>query len=186
MKSLQTVQKTANVLKIFASIVYICGIIGFGLSLLATITVGVWGNDEALKDLFISMGEDFDYNLLLCNCLMLTVECGFMAVLYFYVRRFYVRELIAGTPFDKNIVKETKNIGILHLVLPLAATVICAIIAACFKVDIAISNLGGVCIGVTYLILSAVFNYGAELKQQTEAETPSDAPTYYDPFDDIH
>lgn len=166
MKKLSTVQKISKVLKILSQIIFICAIIGCATCLIASFVVGFYGKDPNFIRAFTEAGVEFNYNVTLCSCICATVACAFEIALYVYVVRFYKHELEIGTPFNLQTVKEMRRLGILHLVLPISAAVVMAIIIACFRINMEMQNVADITMGIVYLIVSYVLEYGAEVQRQ--------------------
>lgn len=167
MNSLQKVQKISKVLYVFTMIAFVCSIVGLVGSIIGSIFIGVNGLDASIINYFVSIGVPLDQNIVLCACICSTVECLFLIILYAFVKKFYKQELRLGNPFDKPVVKSMRKLGILHIVLPIIASLIIAIIVACFGVkDINIQNWSNITLGIVYLIVSFILEYGSELKRR--------------------
>lgn len=168
MESLKNVQKISKVLKILAKIVFICSIVACACCAISIPIIAVLGKDPQMYQWLIEAGEDYSYKRALCDVVTGTVATGFAIALYALVVRFYDTELKIGTPFDPIVVKKMRKLGWLHIILPICSVVAVAIVGACFKIDVS-DMLGesGIVIGIVYLIVSFVLQYGADLKAQT-------------------
>ena len=168
MESSKKVQRIAKIFKILSKIGFVCSIIGLVSCVISSICFGVWGNDENLIALLTEYGVTFDYNTILSLCICSAVECAFSIFLYYYASKFYDNVCKNQECFDKNRVKEIRKLGILHIVLPIASAMIIAIIMECFKVDLAFTNDAMLTLGIVYLIMSFVLDYGADIRKENE------------------
>lgn len=171
MKSLKHVQIVAKVLKILSMIAFVSSIVACALCLIGIPVVAVLGDNQQIMQYVIDAGGKFDKYEALCACISGAVGCGFMIALYACVVRFYKRELQIGTPFNDEVVKKSRIIGWLHIILALSAAFVVGIICACFKVEspdwLVDSN---VTIGIIYLLISFVFAYGRDVKNEADAK----------------
>ena len=177
MESLKNVQKISKVLKILAKIVFICSIVACACCAISIPIVAVLGKDPQMYQWLIEAGENYNYKRALCDVVAGTVATGFTIALYAMVVRFYDTELKIGTPFDPIVVKKMRKLGWLHIILPFCSVIAVAIVGACFKLDV--SNMfaeSGIAIGIVYLIVSFVLQYGADLKSKS-ASNLKDEPS---------
>ncbi len=169
MKSLERVQKISKVLYVLSYIVFVCSIVGLISGFIGSICVGIWGNSPEVIEYLESINESTTIiRKVLCICICVTIECAFMIALYYYVKRFYKNELKTGTPYNQSVVKEMRFIGILHLILPLLSTIIVSTIMFCFNVDLSMSNLSSIMLGIVYIILSYVIECGIDKKKKND------------------
>ena len=164
MDSLQRVQKVAKVLHVLSIIAFVCSIVGLCLSVISSIAVIIWANDPEVINYFAQMDITYSFNNVLCSCICGVVQSAAGIAVYYYVKRFYKNELELGTPFNKDISKELKKLGIFRIVLSIVMACVLAIIVACFNSKIDFSNISGIFVGIVYLIVACILNYGAELK----------------------
>lgn len=167
MKSLERVQKICKVLKVLAKIVFVCSIVATCVFGLLSILFIIFGNNLDVIDYFASIDLPYEFNYVLCLFVGLTIESAFSIALYHYVVKFYNFELELGNPFDKPLIKEMRKLGILHIVLPIVSSIITAIFSGIFGYsNFTSSTFSGVTIGIVYLLLSCVIEYGSELKRK--------------------
>lgn len=167
MKSLEKVQKICKVLKILAKIVFVCSIVSASLFAVLTVVFAIIGKNLDVVDFFASIDLPYDYYSLLGLLICLVVESCFSIAMYSYVVKFYDLELSLGNPFDKPLIKEMRKLGILHIVFPLVSSLVCDIISAIFGAySYGTSMWSGVTLGIVYLLLSCVIEYGSELKRK--------------------
>ena len=174
MKSLQRVQKAANVLRILAKIGYIFAIVGTVSCVLGAIFCGIFGSNARVQEWLVKEGETFVTREYVCSCVCGAIGCAFGIALAYFSLRFYEAELAAGTPFTKPLVKEMRKLGLLHILLPLAASIIVAIVSAAMHTEIDFDSVGGITAGVAYLLLSLPADYGADLAALGPADRPAE------------
>ena len=171
MRSLKRVQALVKVLEIITKIIFVCCVIGLVFCVFGGIGVAIIGNDSnAWAEISKSAQTTMSFNMGMCTCIVGAIMCAGETALYYYVKKFYKKELLIGTPFDKTVVREMRKIGILHIAIPFGVAVISAIVMLIFRVDLNITSIGDLTIGLVYILLSLVFDYGADLRQ-IEIET---------------
>lgn len=156
MKSLQRVQKAANVLRILAKIGYILTIVG-------AIFCGIFGSNATVREWLAKEGTTFVTREYVCYCVCAAIGCASGIALAYFNLRFYEAELAAGTPFTKPLVKELRKLGLLHILLPIAASIVVAVVSAAMHTDVNFDTAGGISAGIAYLLLSLPADYGADL-----------------------
>lgn len=172
MKSLKNVQIIAKVMKILSMIAFVASIIACALCAISIPIVAVLGKDPQIIKMVGDFGETYDVKKAICICVCGMIESGFMIALYACVVRFYKKELAIGTPFDKEIVKKSRVIGWLYIILILSSAIVVGIVSLCFHVAVEDTfTTGNLIVGVVYLLLSFVFAYGAELQNEKEQQT---------------
>lgn len=171
MESLKNVQKISKVLKILAKICFICSIVACACCAISIPIIAVLGKDPQMYQWLIEAGEDYNYKRALCDVVAGTVATGFAIALYALVVRFYDIELKIGTPFDPIVVKKMRKLGWLHIILPICSVIAVAIVGVCFGIDVS-DMLGesGIVIGIVYLIVSFVLQYGADVKTKSATD----------------
>lgn len=165
MKSLKTVQTISKVLGILTKIGYIFTIIGAagvlagGIILLCIPSIG-----ENIVSLALSEIPDVNASRLGVTLISESVCLIGAAVAMYFTCKYFKNELADGTPFTHRGAKELLRAGIINIAVPLGAICIAAIICTIFDVpEPDFSNESGITTGVTMLLLSFVFNYGADL-----------------------
>ena len=154
MKSLQRVQKAANVLRILAKIGYILTIVGTIFCVLGAIFCGIFGSNATVREWLAKEGTTFVTREYVCYCVCAAIGCASGIALAYFNLRFYEAELAAGTPFTKPLVKELRKLGLLHILLPIAASIVVAIVSAAMRTDVNFDTAGGISAGIAYLLLS--------------------------------
>ncbi|MGN0625236.1 MAG: hypothetical protein ACI4I8_03125, partial [Oscillospiraceae bacterium] len=172
MKSLQTIQKTFRVLQILTKIAMIFGIVGAVLCAVGCACVVAWHNGGQALTLFgqpvvlYDGGEGVNQTLavLLSDLVMLTAEAILLAFAYGYFKT----EQAEGTPFTENGANLLKKLGIRCIYLPIVSIVISSVIQTYLDAEKTghIGNLPGLVTGITLILASLIFRYGAELEKR--------------------
>ncbi len=171
MKSLERVQKLSKIISIFVQIIFVCCIVALVGSVLGILSVAIIGKDPAVwAQISRDAQTTVTFDMLMCYCIVGAILSAGEIALYYYVKEFYKKELTIGTPFNKEIVRDMQKIGILHIAIPLGTLILSSIVMAIFRVDVDFANIGDLTIGLVYLALSFVFDYGADLRN-IEIET---------------
>ncbi len=171
MESLKRVQRIAKIFEIIARIIFVFCVIGLVSCILGTFGIILAGRDAGNWAEISKIAETkIVFEECLCVCLVGTILCAGETALYYYVKKFYKKELEIGTPFDKTVVKGMRNIALLHITIPLGTSIVCMIVMALCGVNLNFLGTVDLSVGLVYLALSLVFDYGADLRQ-IEVET---------------
>lgn len=73
-----------------------------------------------------------------------------------------------GNPFDKKIVEAIRKLAIECVVAACIASVIGGIICVIFHVEVKNFSVGGIGLGLIYLLVSLILDYGADLNEGKE------------------
>ena len=172
MKSLNTIQKIANVLKILTYIAFILCIIGaVGLVAGGITLFSVPFLPENIVELIISESGVENMTTIAVSMIIQSDYIALMTIPTFLTYRYLKNELQDGTPFTHRGSKEILKVGIIRCVLPLAAYVVCEIIGAIAGVKNEFSNEFDITIGLVMIFLSFVFSYGADLVEEKKENT---------------
>lgn len=176
MNSQQRVQKIAKVFYIFAKITYYCSMIGVVFCVLGSIFTGIfWNNPDFLRYL-VQIEAGLNPKLALTYCICGAIECGVGIALYYYVVRLYEEELAIGSPFNKQVAEKTRKVSLLHIFLPICGNIVCGIVILCMGITSAdVYGWSGIGVGIVYLILSFIFDYGADINLKNEVLESGDA-----------
>ena len=167
-KSLSILQTIAKVVKIVAKVLFILCIIGGVGSLLGLISV------LALGPFLEELGESVAETSAL-GCFVGLISCIGEAIFFRMTERYCAHELEAGTPFTKEGAKEIRRLGIASLIISVSITFVCVFAEAIFyilvtgasDVDVSSSFSLGTCLFL--LLLSVIFQYGAEAREEAQA-----------------
>ena len=183
-KTLSTIQTLAKVAKIISKIVFIIGIIG-SVGLLLGIVSLAFASPEAL----MRIGGVNIYGLLgpeaaavpktaYATMAAAFVECVCATVLAKFAERCFRHQCEAGTPFTFACANEYKRLGILALCLSFGGALVAGIVYAIVMAVIGEtgsydSSLGGeFACGISFLVFSLVFRYGAESFAAAAVQAP--------------
>lgn len=180
-KTLKTIQKISSISKTLSKVLFILTTVASILCLAAYICF-VAGVDK-----IADLGNIQIYGLLgntenlVKGEIMAKLAAGFIittaeAVLCRFSQKYFENELVVGTPFTFEGAKEIRRLGILSIAVPIGSYIVADIIAAVIcnltgveKVVLDVDNGGAVTIGIMFIIMSLIFKYGAELKENKNA-----------------
>lgn len=182
MKSLQTLQKLANLGKILSKIVFVFCMVGVGLSIagIASLALGI----GTFKFGGISVGSiikneaDVSIGTLYATMAMGVLLCSGEAVLAKFAEHYFRGELQDGTPFNFERARELQLLGILTICIPVGTNLVAVVVYEAISyiygnvASLDLSNIGSISLGIMFIILSLVFKYGAECKNDFSKETP--------------
>ena len=179
MKSLQSIQKTFRVFEILSKIAMILSFVWAALAALGLLCALVWygggtvtgAGQELLAGLTKTGGLAEMIAVLLTDTIAALVDGTLLALAYRYLKA----EQADGTPFTRRGAEQLKRLGIRTIVLPLVAAIVSAAVCAAFDFPQNAAgdwgNLTGVYMGITLILASLVFRYGAELEEAKNANT---------------
>ena len=200
MKSLKVIQTLSKIGKILSTIVYIFCMIG---AITCAVCVGLFAlyGDKAIqqtKDSAIQLSdksvmetlEKIDLPYIITAMVIGAVFCAASAVVAKFAQNYFKHELEDGTPFTMRGAKELMRLGIIYIAVNLGASIVCGAAYAIASKSIESLNefdFEGMSIGlgITFIIVSVILRYGAELTEgKTEAapavaaveEVPEAAP----------
>lgn len=161
MKNLNTLQTLCKIGKILSKIVFIFAVVGACLCVVGLICLPLGGGE------IFKLGS-VDLYALSAWLIVLVVK----AVLAKFAELYFKRERAAGTPFTMEGAQELRRLGILTICIPtgcaLLAQIVQSIVSALAETDAAewisaYDNESHILLGVTFLIVSVLCRYGAEL-----------------------
>lgn len=179
MKTLHTIQTLSKIGKVLSKIVYICCIIGFcgcaagvAAMLLGAETIKLGGVTlHSILEAEAGLCEGAIWSAVAAGAILCTGE--------FFVARtahcYFANELAAGTPFTLDGAKELFRLGIITICVPLGslilAEIVSGILAGFLNCDDAlkIENGGSVALGVMFIVMSLLCQYGAEGRENGES-----------------
>lgn len=176
MSYLDKIQKIAKIGKILCSIVFtfcLIGIIGsvVGIAFLAVGVDTVHIGGVTLKSIVqINSGTSIDTaNIYMVVAIIL---CSGEAVIAKFAEHYFKGELLDGTPFNMERSKELTRLGIITIGVSIVTEVVVAIVYEIMSFifvstdSLEIGNLGSVGIGITFIIVSLICRYGAEIERE--------------------
>lgn len=163
MKSLDRVQKVVKIAKIVAVVCYWCGCIGAVCCAIGALLLGVLGEASQVWNWIVqNADEETKFINAVCDCVCGVISCGVCAYLASLAKKLFVRELELGTPFDKDLVKQTAKLGLTQIISAVVASIVCAIICAIFGVQSAANTDFSIGAGIVYLLIALLCDLGAD------------------------
>ncbi|MCQ4022382.1 MULTISPECIES: hypothetical protein [unclassified Ruminococcus] len=184
MKSLQTIQKTCRVFQILTKVAMILSFVWAGLMALVVVCAMVWKGGITIfgmdRELLYTLTETGGLNELAAKLLPSIVFALTDGTLLAFAYRYLKAEQADGTPFTRTGAVKIRQLGISTIVMPIVATIVSAVIYGCFQaVDTANSaiyaavdygdDLPTFLVGIVLILVSLIFNYGAELEENRHA-----------------
>ena len=187
-KTLKTIQTLSKIGKVLSNIVFVIMLVGIALCIVGmagllnfgTIKimdgVTIWGlieNEAGLSAAAV--------NSAMAGAIIMLIGEAVVAKL---AARYFKHELAAGTPFTLKGAKELKWLGILTIVIPLAAGLIAAIVQSIIGFALGGANdtdtqfTVDLSIGIAFLIFSVICKYGAEREAELTAPAPEPLPEF--------
>lgn len=174
MKSLQKIQKIFKVLQIITKIAMIFSFVWAGLASLGMLCGQVWylggtvigASQDLMLSLTVTDGLPEMIGVLFTDAVFAVID----GILLIYALRYFKAEQADGTPFSMRGAELLKHLGILTIVLPLAASILSAIACEIFGVLQSAArdwgNLNSLGFGIALILASLIFRYGAELEEK--------------------
>ena len=171
MNSLDTIQKTFRVFKIISRAAMILSFVWAGLVVLGLGCGAAWyagtGVMGLSRETLLVMTRSNSLNQMtgvLLSELVFAVTDGVLFLLAF---RYFRQEQEDGTPFTRDGAEQVREVGILSIVLPLAAVLLAALFHGAFGVvqGADCGDLSGIFLGIVLILASLIFRYGAELEE---------------------
>ena len=153
-ETLKTIQILSQLGKILSQVSMILSFIGFGLCV-GGMTLG----NGVLKLNEITIHGLTDGNVDQIMYIALIVTCLGQAILSCFARHYFTKELRDGTPFDFEGAKEMFKLGILTICISLGTQIVCVFLKQ------ESLGLNYIHLGITFIILSILFKYGAYIKE---------------------
>jgi len=175
--NLKVIQTIAKIAKILCKIVFVCCMIGW-IGCLVGILAFSFGAGEVIKvggitvhTMIVDMGTITAAEAYAAMILGI-IACGFECIVAKAGEKYFAHELEAGTPFTFEGALEIRKVGILSMAMNIGASIAAAIAAGVVgkvfdesaKLNVELD--GGVSLGVTFIILSFIFAYGASLREE--------------------
>lgn len=162
MKSLERVQILFKIIKILVLIGYIGSIVAFSLCLISASVLGILKDNSHLIELLAR------YDLTVRNAIGNTLSGAFMALFnaisLYYARKVCQKELNDGTPFTKSFVHDIRYLAVTFFICGLLLAIAIGIVDAIFKITNKVAYSGSLIgTGFMFLIMSLIFDYGADL-----------------------
>lgn len=174
MKSLQTIQKTFHVFQTLSKIAMILSFVWAGLTALGLLCGIVWysgGNVFGVdQELLLTMTKTGGLSVMIGVLSVDFILAMTDGVLLVFALRFFKAEQADGTPFTQQGADRILRLGILTIVLPLAAAILSALVCEFMTLpQDAVrdwGNLNSLTMGIVLILASLIFRYGAELEER--------------------
>lgn len=172
MKTLQTIQKTFHIFAVLVKIARIFSIVGAVLCGVGAFLVALgqtqWQAFRLLGEEIVVIPVGMAVNQVLTELLTGVIMLSTEAVLLYFAGQYLKTEQAEGTPFTENGAQMLKKLGIRCIYMPIVAIVIASVVMVCLGAEELgdVGNLPSVAMGITMILASLVFRYGAELEEQ--------------------
>ena len=178
-KNLKVVQTTSRVLEIICKIVFILCMVGAIGAMVGVVFLSIANFFPKLVD---KIQEESGRKVLqlIGDCLVGVVVSIEGIIVSKAHKDDFAMEQKDGTPFTFEGAKAFRTLGIMNMVAPLIAMVVAAIISAIFNCwsDVRLDVSFG--LGISMILLSFVFAYGAEIEQGKEESCCKDECRHHD------
>lgn len=172
-KSLNVIQTISKIAKVICSIGFVFSIIGgvgclIGIASLSAFD-GLVIDGKEFSEYIIDLGE-VNVHTAYERMTFSVLSCIAGGIILKFAERYLAHEIADGTPFTERGASEILRLGILIILLPLAAIILGGIahgIFTAFWKDVAAFEADNVSIGAGFfcILLSFLFRYGAEVKE---------------------
>ena len=167
--NLKVIQTTSRVLEIICKVIFILCMVG---AICATVGVVLLSLSYIFPKLVDKIQDESGRRVfqLIGDCLVGVVVSIEGIIVSKAHKDYFAMEQKDGTPFTFEGAKAFRTLGIMNIVAPLVAMVVAAIISAIFDCwsDIRLDVSFG--LGISMILLSFVFAYGAEKEQGKDEE----------------
>lgn len=175
-KTLKAIQVLSKIGKILSTIVFVCSIVGASLCLagIISLSLGIEGmlsfGGVSIHGLIENTGG-FSIGNLYATLIVTIILCGGEIALSKIAQNYFKHEIEAGTPFTFDGAKEMLRLGICGVAIPLGTVMVSSIvheIIGTFMSGVKDFPYGEISIGlgVTFIIVSVILKYGAELSEK--------------------
>ena len=162
MKSLVRVQKAVKVFRILAKIAFICSIVGAACCAIGAVFCGISAFNETVRAMVVKEAETFEPKKAVSACVCSAISCGFGIAVSYLNLRFFEAVQAEGTPFSKPLVSFLRRLGVKLIILSLVESIVIAVFTAIMHTSADYSG-GGITLGIAYLLVSLLTDYGADL-----------------------
>lgn len=174
MRSLETIQKTFRVFQGLTKVFMILSFVWAGLTAIGLLCGMVWYHGGTVigadRELLFTLTETGGLTEMTVVLLAETVMALTDGILLAFAYRYFKAEQAAGTPFTREGADQIKRLGIRTIVLPLGAIVVVEVLYTAFGLPRYVgsdwSNAASVGMGITLILASLVFRYGADLEEK--------------------
>lgn len=179
MESLKTIQKLSKLGKILSKIVYVFCLVGLILCIIGGLGLIFISESFELANIkihgLIESNINFSKEIIYAALIIGIIELACEMYISKQAQKYFEYELEEGTPFTEEGANKIKRLGLIVIFIPLVASFVSAL---GFEIAKQTMNFTGkldinfdisLTLGITFLILSAIFRYGSSLiKNKTE------------------
>lgn len=119
---------------------------------------------EEMEGVDLSFIEDKD--TIVGFCVIGIISCVVSIATLSCVINFYAFEIKVGEPFDKRVTKRMRKLAVAHIIIPILGSIALGLAASMLKLDVEVSEVGGVLTGIVYFIIARILDYGADVKEE--------------------
>lgn len=176
MKELKTIQSLSKLGKVLSTIVFVICIVAFCLCVVGAIGVALGFDAVEIGGItvegIVEMDVEMTKEMLIAVTIGGAIICAAEAVTAKFAEHYFKRELDDGTPFTRGGAGELQRLGILAIVLPIAAGVISSILFSFMAPELAdytsadLEMSGTVGVGIMMIVMAQVCKYGAALEER--------------------
>ncbi len=178
MKILNTIQKLSKIGKILSKIMFIFCIVGFCGCIVGILSMMIGAptlkfGGVTLKSILNTEAEVSVSTVYASMTVGMILFAG-EAVFAKFSEHYFKRELADGTPFNLGGAKEMQRLGILMICIPIGTQIVAEIVHAVMEQTIQgiaplrLNNSGSVALGVMFLVISLICQYGAVIQRVEE------------------
>lgn len=177
-KYLKIIMGLAKAGKIISKIVLVCSIVGLvgslvGLASIAVIPSSLKVGGVTIHSL-IEKSAEITLPAIYAACITGAILSAGEIVVSKLAARYFINELVRGTPFTYEGAKEALRVGIFAIVVPVIALVLAevaqAVVAHCMGDcgELEIGDYVSVGTGISFIVASVFFKYGAAVKENSK------------------
>lgn len=178
-KNLKAIQILSKIGQILSKIVWICCIVAAIGCIVGIISLAL-GAGDALKiggvtiHNIIETEAGVSQNRIYAALAVAFIYSVCDGVVAWFAERYFKNECKAGTPFTFSGAGELLRLGILTAAVPLGGTILAAIVHTVMENllpgigEMSFSELSSVALGITFIVVSVIFRYGAECLENKE------------------
>lgn len=191
MKSLKTIQVAAKVAQVLCTVIKICCIIGICGCIIGCAAMGIGAESLKLGGVtlhtFLIEETGISTGTIWSAIFAGAILCGGELIVATLARRYFDRELAAGTPFTREGSRELMLLGVHLIWIPIVTTVLARVAQEIAETMIEgtvspeIGNSGAAALGAVFIAVSAICRYGAELREDcNDKNAPLPSPAAED------
>ncbi len=168
MKSLEAVQKIYKVLEILCKVAFVLCIVGIAGCLIGGCAVLALDKiPDSILDMFADGIAFKSMSSLALYIFSAGVSVVAGTVIAWYSYKYCKNELADGTPFSHRGADELKRLGIISLVASALGSIVVSILLSAGDIKSSSMSQIDIGFGITAILLSFVFRYGAELEKKS-------------------